>query len=277
MSEADTDTYALKAAVLPEIPAPDLAYKPPAPTSYRPRIALIGAGGIAASHLDAYRTGGLGVVPSPPHPLQGRGEARKILDPDAVTTDDWRRGLLADPGIDVVRYPHPYPSARACRCWRLPSMAGKHVSQPGSPSSPISTTRERPGAAGGGAGRELARQPERPLVAAYGLDGARRCCAGLMAILVSAHVNIRLEPRLDRGHRFREDRRPCPLRFRGHTGSTFVTSLAPGPHTAPSWASSTRRHSARTALPPLLAQALRASDGAQASLCLRRRPPPTAP
>ena len=59
MSEVpDTDTYALKSAVLVEVPAPDLPWQPPAPRTYRPRIGLIGAGGIAASHLDAYRTAG---------------------------------------------------------------------------------------------------------------------------------------------------------------------------------------------------------------------------
>ena len=54
----DIDTYALKSAALADIQAPDLPYLPPAPRLYRPRIGLIGAGGIAAAHLDAYRTAG---------------------------------------------------------------------------------------------------------------------------------------------------------------------------------------------------------------------------
>lgn len=62
MSEPDLDAYALKTAVAVEIAAPDLAYRPPLPSSYRPRIALVGAGGISAAHLDAYREMGLDVA-----------------------------------------------------------------------------------------------------------------------------------------------------------------------------------------------------------------------
>jgi hypothetical protein len=59
---ADTDTYALKSAELPEIAAPQVPYRPPRPKSYRPKIGMIGTGGISASHLDAYRTAGWDVV-----------------------------------------------------------------------------------------------------------------------------------------------------------------------------------------------------------------------
>jgi hypothetical protein len=59
---ADTDTYALKSAELPEIAAPQVPYRPPRPKSYRPKIGMIGTGGISASHLDAYRTAGWDVA-----------------------------------------------------------------------------------------------------------------------------------------------------------------------------------------------------------------------
>jgi hypothetical protein len=58
----DLDTYALTAAELPGIAAPDLPYQPPRPRSWRPRIALVGAGGISVAHLAAYREMGLDVV-----------------------------------------------------------------------------------------------------------------------------------------------------------------------------------------------------------------------
>ena len=61
----DADTYALKSAAVAEIPAPELDYRPPMPRAYRPRIALIGAGGIAGAHLDAYRTAGFDVPAQP--------------------------------------------------------------------------------------------------------------------------------------------------------------------------------------------------------------------
>ena len=62
MSEPDIDAYALKTAVAAEVAAPELAYRPPLPKAYRPRIALVGAGGISAAHLDAYRSMGLDVA-----------------------------------------------------------------------------------------------------------------------------------------------------------------------------------------------------------------------
>ena len=52
----DLDAYALKSAAAAEVAAPELPYRPPMPQKYRPRIALVGAGGISAAHLDAYRT-----------------------------------------------------------------------------------------------------------------------------------------------------------------------------------------------------------------------------
>jgi hypothetical protein len=65
MSKADLPSesdYALVGKTLPEIAAPELPYKPPMPKSYRPKIALIGAGGISFAHLDAYRRAGLDVA-----------------------------------------------------------------------------------------------------------------------------------------------------------------------------------------------------------------------
>jgi hypothetical protein len=60
MSEdaADSDTYALRAAEVAAVGAPDLPYRPPKPRSFRPRIGMIGTGGISGCHLDAYRTAG---------------------------------------------------------------------------------------------------------------------------------------------------------------------------------------------------------------------------
>lgn len=120
----DTDTYALKADVVREIAAPDLPYRPPAPKDYRPRIALIGAGGIAASHLDACRAAGWDVV-AICNRTRAKAEARaNEYFPDALVTDDVDV-VLSDPAIDVVDVtPHPAD--------RIPIVeaaleAGKHV------------------------------------------------------------------------------------------------------------------------------------------------------
>ena len=45
-----------------EVPAPDLPYRPPLPKTYRPKIGLIGCGGITIHHLGAYKQDGLDVI-----------------------------------------------------------------------------------------------------------------------------------------------------------------------------------------------------------------------
>lgn len=124
MSEPDADTYALKSATLPEVTAPALPYQPPLPRAYRPRIGVIGAGGIVSAHLDAYRTAGWEVAAICNRTL-AKAEAKAAeFAPKARITDRWE-DVLADPAIDVVDItPHPAD--------RLPIIeaalrAGKHV------------------------------------------------------------------------------------------------------------------------------------------------------
>ena len=64
MSEkANPGTYGLSAAgAVGALLAPGLPYLPPRPRNYRPKIALIGCGGISEYHLKAYREMGLEVV-----------------------------------------------------------------------------------------------------------------------------------------------------------------------------------------------------------------------
>ena len=106
-SEPDSDTYALKSAPVAEMVAPELNYRPPTPRNYRPRIGVIGAGGIVAAHLDAYRTAGWDVAI-----ICNRGRAKaeaKAAEffPKTRVTDRYE-DVLADPSIDVVDItPHP--------------------------------------------------------------------------------------------------------------------------------------------------------------------------
>lgn len=124
MSEPDADTYALKSAALAEVAAPDLHYLPPAPRVYRPRIGVIGAGGIVSAHLDAYRTAGWEVAAICNRTLSKAEAKAAEFAPKARVTDRWE-DLLSDPAIDVVDItPHPAD--------RLPIIeaalrAGKHV------------------------------------------------------------------------------------------------------------------------------------------------------
>jgi predicted dehydrogenase len=123
-NEPDSDTYALESAQVSEISAPKLPYRPPMPRTYKPRIGLIGAGGITASHLDAYRNVGWDVVAICNRTLSKAEAKAAEYFPDARTTND-ANSILSDPSIDVVDItPHPAD--------RLPLMeaalnAGKHV------------------------------------------------------------------------------------------------------------------------------------------------------
>ena len=56
------DDYALVAKAAADVEAPDLPYRPPMPRDRDVPIALVGAGGISAAHLNAYARYGLNVV-----------------------------------------------------------------------------------------------------------------------------------------------------------------------------------------------------------------------
>lgn len=120
----DLGAYALKAGTADEAAAPDLPYRPPMPRAWRPRIALIGAGGISAAHLAAYAAAGLDVAVIASRD-RAKAEARRdAFFPAAEATDDVA-GTLARDDIAVVDLtPHPAE--------RLPLIeaalrAGKHV------------------------------------------------------------------------------------------------------------------------------------------------------
>lgn len=99
--EAD-DSYGLPAgSSRTEVPAPQLAYEPRDPVSFRPRIGLIGCGGISVQHLRAYAAAGYDVAA-----LCDRTEekARRMRDkfyPSADVYDDWRK-VIARGDIEVV-------------------------------------------------------------------------------------------------------------------------------------------------------------------------------
>lgn len=121
---ADTDTYALRAGNLAEIAAPALPYQPPQPTAYRPRIGMIGTGGISASHLDAYRTAGWQVAAIWNRTRSKAEEKAATFCPSARIEDDWQT-ILQNSDIDVVDitlHPeHRVPIIKAALD------AGKHV------------------------------------------------------------------------------------------------------------------------------------------------------
>ena len=54
-SKIEQDTYSLKSTSSKRVEAPCLNYKPPKTRAYNPYIALVGTGGIASTHLAAYK------------------------------------------------------------------------------------------------------------------------------------------------------------------------------------------------------------------------------
>lgn len=125
MSEApDLNSYALKAAAAAEVAAPDLPYAAPMPRAYRPRIALVGAGGISAAHLAAYRGAGLDVAVIANRTLSKAQARRDEYFPLAEATDDIQRTLTRD-DIAVVDITPPPAERRSMIETAL--RAGKHV------------------------------------------------------------------------------------------------------------------------------------------------------
>jgi predicted dehydrogenase len=84
-----------------QVEAPRLNYLPPQPSNFRPKIGLIGAGGISEYHLRAYRAMGLEVVAICDTEIAKADARRSAFYPFARTYRDYRE-LLAQPEIDVV-------------------------------------------------------------------------------------------------------------------------------------------------------------------------------
>jgi predicted dehydrogenase len=117
--------YALAAKTVDRIvPAPRLSYKPRQPRSYRPRIGLIGCGGVTESHLDAYRAAGWQVVALCSKTGKTARRRRDEFYPGAEIYTDYQ-SLLERDDVDVVDIAlHPKPRVAAIAA---ALNAGKHV------------------------------------------------------------------------------------------------------------------------------------------------------
>ncbi|WP_298849087.1 Gfo/Idh/MocA family oxidoreductase [uncultured Ruegeria sp.] len=122
--EVDQDIYALKSAEPAVVAAPDIPYRPPAPKNYRPRIGMIGTGGISAAHLDAYRTAGWDVA-ALWNRTRAKAEAKAAeFYPRAQVLDGWQ-AMIDTPDIDVIDVTlHPEHRAPVIDA---ALKAGKHV------------------------------------------------------------------------------------------------------------------------------------------------------
>ncbi len=107
-----------------EFPAPELDYLPPEPQGTKPKIGLIGAGGIAEYHLGAYQALGLDVVAISDIDLNRAGERAREFYPDAFVTDDPKAIIDREEisVVDLALHPeHRTPLLREC------ILAGKHI------------------------------------------------------------------------------------------------------------------------------------------------------
>ncbi|MDO8540266.1 MAG: Gfo/Idh/MocA family oxidoreductase [Opitutaceae bacterium] len=83
------------------VAAPALDYLPPRPRAYRPKIALIGCGGISEYHLRAYRAMELDLVALCDRDGERAEKRRREFFPDATVTTDYREILRRD-DIEIV-------------------------------------------------------------------------------------------------------------------------------------------------------------------------------
>jgi predicted dehydrogenase len=118
------DAYALVAGEAQKVAAPALNYRPPMPRDRSPGIGLIGAGGIAFAHLDAYRKFGLRVVAICDRHLDRAQARRDASFPEALATDKVEE-LIGRPDIAVLDLT-PHPADRA-GLMRRALEAGHHV------------------------------------------------------------------------------------------------------------------------------------------------------
>ena len=109
MSADKDDARELKSSAVKTMPAPEFPYQPPAPNTYRPPIALIGCGGIARNHLDAYRGKDYALVALCDTNLAAAQALRDEYFPEAVVTDDPDE-IFARQDIEIVDLAlHPAP------------------------------------------------------------------------------------------------------------------------------------------------------------------------
>jgi predicted dehydrogenase len=104
--------------------APELPYRPQDPRRYRPKIGLIGCGGISVQHLRAYQAAGYQVAALCSRTASKAREQAERFYPEAAVETDFRR-VLAREDIEVVDIA-THPEVRAGMLEEAID-AGKHI------------------------------------------------------------------------------------------------------------------------------------------------------
>ncbi len=250
--------YALASAAIAEMAAPDLPYRPPIPRHYRPKIALVGAGGISFAHLDAYRSAGFDVAAICSRSIESARKRRDEFFPHAEATDDFD-ALLRRNEIEVLDItPHP---AERVPLVEAALRAGKHVLS------------QKPFVLDLDTGARLADLADaRGVTLAVNQNGRwaphfawmrEALKAGLIGDLQSCHCGVHWDHSWIRNTPFERIHDLVFFDFAIHWFD-FLASLIGGRATSVFATSS--RAAGQEVAPPLLAQALVSFDGGQASL-----------
>ena len=261
MSE-NADARNMKATSGARTPAPELSYRPPVPTRAPEPIALIGCGGIARHHLDAYRSRKFPVTILCDVNLQAARTLRDEFFPDAGISDS-AESVLKDASIGVVDLAlHP---DHRLPLMRMAVEAGKHVLS------------QKPFVTDLGAGRELADLADAKNVklavnqngrwAPYYSYLREAVRTGLLGEIVSCDVDIAWDHSWIKGTRFEEIHHIILYDFAIHWFD--ITRCVFGERRALQVYSQLQKASGQDIDPPLCAQTLVQFDGGQASLVFR--------
>lgn len=256
--DIEPESYALVSGRAAEVAAPDLAYRPRDPGVYRPGIGLIGAGGITFAHLDAYKKAGYRVVAISNPTLSKAASRRDAFYPEAKISTD-HRAVLAHPEVEVVDITtHPGPRVSLIED---AIDAGKHILS------------QKPFVVDLDVGARLCdRADARGVKLAVNQNGRwaphhayMRAAVerGLIGEPIGVHVAIHWDHTFVQGTPFEEIDDLIFLDFAIHWFD-FLASLV-GQRAKSVYATSARA-SGQTIRPPMLAEAVVALDGGQASL-----------
>ena len=259
MSAAPSEkSYALASAKANSIAAPILDYRPPRPRNDAPKIALVGAGGISFAHLDAYRKAGFDVAVICGRTLEKAEARRNEFFPQAEVTADFDALLnRGDIGVfDITTHPAE----------RLPLMqkalnAGKHVLSQKPFVLDLDTGLRLADLADTKGVKLAVNQNGRWAPHLAWMREAVR--TGLIGEITSCHVSVHWDHQWIKGTPFDEIDDLIFFDFAIHWFD-FLTSLI-GSRAKSVFATRSRAFG-QDARPPLLAQALAAFDGGQASL-----------
>ena len=123
-SKIEQDTYSLKSTSSKRVEAPCLNYKPPKTRNYNPYIAIVGTGGIASTHLAAYKKAKYKIAILYNRTFSKAKKLRDIYFPNAEITNDFN-DILNNKKIEVLDITlHPKERAQFIEKGIL---AGKHI------------------------------------------------------------------------------------------------------------------------------------------------------